>query len=97
MLQGYSSPFSATVVERLQAAGAVIAGKANLDEFGMGYILTRVPSDESALLMVLPRSYSISSVHGAVTQPGPEPDIQRTVGGSSGGSALAVATDQCFA
>ncbi|KAL9582640.1 MAG: hypothetical protein Q9203_005405, partial [Teloschistes exilis] len=78
MLQGYNSPFSATVVERLQAAGAVIAGKANLDEFGMG-------------------SHSINSVHGAVTQPGPEPDIQRTVGGSSGGSALAVASEQCFA
>ncbi|KAL8630256.1 hypothetical protein Q9189_004029 [Teloschistes chrysophthalmus] len=78
MLQGYNSPFSATVVERLQAAGAVIAGKANLDGFGMG-------------------SHSINSVHGAVTQPGPELDSQRTVGGSSGGSALAVTTDQCFA
>ncbi|KAL9579335.1 MAG: hypothetical protein Q9212_005173 [Teloschistes hypoglaucus] len=78
MLQGYKSPFSATVVERLQAAGAVITGKANLDEFGMG-------------------SHSTNSLHGAVTQLRPESDIQRTVGGSSGGSALAVATGQCFA
>ncbi|KAL8694199.1 MAG: hypothetical protein Q9218_001086 [Villophora microphyllina] len=78
MLQGYNSPFSATVVERLQAAGAVVAGKANLDEFGMG-------------------SHSMNSIHGAVTQTGPDPGTQRTVGGSSGGSALAVATEQCFA
>ncbi|KAI4259775.1 MAG: hypothetical protein LQ352_000581 [Teloschistes flavicans] len=78
MLQGCNSPFSATVVDQLHAAGAVIAGKTNLDEFAMG-------------------SHSINSVHGAVTQPGPDPDGLRTVGGSSGGSALAVATDQCFA
>lgn len=36
MLQGYQSPFAATVVKKLEAAGAVIIGKTNLDEFGMG-------------------------------------------------------------
>ncbi|KAL8947401.1 MAG: hypothetical protein Q9222_006309 [Ikaeria aurantiellina] len=36
ILQGFRSPFAATVVEKLEAAGAVIAGKTNLDEFGMG-------------------------------------------------------------
>jgi aspartyl-tRNA(Asn)/glutamyl-tRNA(Gln) amidotransferase subunit A len=36
MLDGYHSPFEATVVRRLRAAGAIIAGKTNLDEFGMG-------------------------------------------------------------
>ncbi len=36
MLQGYQSPFAATVVEKLETAGAVIIGKTNLDEFGMG-------------------------------------------------------------
>lgn len=36
MLQGYQSPFAATVVEKLKAAGAVITGKTNLDELGMG-------------------------------------------------------------
>jgi aspartyl-tRNA(Asn)/glutamyl-tRNA(Gln) amidotransferase subunit A len=36
ILQGYQSPYNATAVERLRAAGALIAGKANMDEFAMG-------------------------------------------------------------
>jgi aspartyl-tRNA(Asn)/glutamyl-tRNA(Gln) amidotransferase subunit A len=36
ILQGYQSPFNATAVERLRAAGALIAAKANMDEFAMG-------------------------------------------------------------
>lgn len=35
-LSGFQSPFDATVVEKLEAAGATIAGKTNMDEFGMG-------------------------------------------------------------
>ena len=36
ILEGYTSPFTATAVERLRAAGAVVAAKANMDEFAMG-------------------------------------------------------------
>src|SRR5215470_5627633 len=36
ILEGYISPYSATAVERLRSAGAVIVGKTNCDEFGMG-------------------------------------------------------------
>ena len=36
MLHHYTPPYSATVVERLLSAGAVLVGKTNLDEFGMG-------------------------------------------------------------
>jgi aspartyl-tRNA(Asn)/glutamyl-tRNA(Gln) amidotransferase subunit A len=36
MLAGYRSPYNATVIERIEAAGAIIVGKANLDEFSMG-------------------------------------------------------------
>ena len=38
ILKDYTSPFDATVVRRLKAAGAVVAGKTNLDEFGMGFV-----------------------------------------------------------
>ena len=37
ILKGFHSPFPATVVEKLKHAGALIIGKTNLDEFGMGY------------------------------------------------------------
>ena len=40
ILRGFHSPYPATVVEKLRQAGALIAGKTNLDEFGMGYAFT---------------------------------------------------------
>ncbi|MDP2007197.1 MAG: Asp-tRNA(Asn)/Glu-tRNA(Gln) amidotransferase subunit GatA [Rubrivivax sp.] len=69
MLQGYASPFDATVVARLAAAGTVTLGKLNCDEFAMG-------------------SANENSAYGPVRNPW---DRARVPGGSSGGSAAAVA------
>ena len=69
MLQGYRSPFDATVVARLAQAGAVTLGKLNCDEFAMG-------------------SSNENSAYRKVLNPW---DHHRIPGGSSGGSAAAVA------
>jgi aspartyl-tRNA(Asn)/glutamyl-tRNA(Gln) amidotransferase subunit A len=81
ILETFTSPYDATVVKRLRDAGAIIAGKTNMDEFGMG-------------------SHSTHSRFGAVKGAQRHRDMvpgERSAGGSSGGSAVAVATRQCEA
>ncbi|NBB79705.1 MAG: Asp-tRNA(Asn)/Glu-tRNA(Gln) amidotransferase subunit GatA [Verrucomicrobia bacterium] len=75
MLDGYVSPFDATCIAKLRAAGAVIWGRLNMDEFAMG-----------------------SSTENSAFQTTANPwDLETIPGGSSGGSAAAVAAGEAIA
>lgn len=82
MLENFIPPYDATPYARLKSAGAILLGKTNLDEFGMG-------------------SGTVDSIFGPTknvwSQSKDDTGNWHIAGGSSGGSAVAVASGTCYA
>ncbi len=75
MLENYQAPYTATCMENLEKAGALMIGQTNMDEFAMG-------------------GSTETSCYGKTINPYGQ---NRIPGGSSGGSAVAVAADMAIA
>ncbi|XP_069743589.1 glutamyl-tRNA(Gln) amidotransferase subunit A, mitochondrial isoform X3 [Narcine bancroftii] len=93
MLKGYVPPFNATVVQRLLDQGAILMGKTNLDEFAMGCGST----DGIFGPVRNPWGYSKQYREQLAEDCAVDDSDWVVAGGSSGGSAVAVASMSCFA
>ncbi|KAG0292168.1 Glu-AdT subunit A [Dissophora globulifera] len=87
MLENFQAPYTATAVELLRQAGAITGGKANMDEFGMGShnVFSAAGVTRNPFGIVNCATEELDTAEG------------RSPGGSSGGSAAAVASNMCFA
>ncbi|KAI5712808.1 hypothetical protein M8J76_002041 [Diaphorina citri] len=81
MLENFIAPYDATVVEKLKQSGAIIVGKTNMDEFAMGC------GTVDSLFGITRNIWGYNE----------DESLCRIAGGSSGGSAVAVASGSCYA
>ncbi|RZF38219.1 hypothetical protein LSTR_LSTR005580 [Laodelphax striatellus] len=97
MLNDFVPTYNATVVQRLKDAGSILIGKTNMDEFAMGS--GTVDSIHGVTKNIwgsdIPYMLGNKSVNDGIPSKGGT--FERVAGGSSGGSAVAVATGSCFA